>query len=45
MVNTVGIEMESRTFEGETTTIDMQSYPRGNYMVSVDGMVVRVIRN
>lgn len=45
VVNTVGIEMESRTFEGETTTIDMQSYPRGNYMVSVDGMVVRVIRN
>ena len=45
VVSTVGVEMECRTFEGESTMIDMQNYPRGNYMVSVDGMVVRVIRN
>ena len=41
----MGVEMESRTFDGPSTTIDMQGYQRGNYMVSVDGVVVRVIRN
>ena len=45
VISTVGVEMESRTFEGPSTTIDMQSYQRGNYVVSVDGVVVRVIRN
>ena len=45
VINTMGVEMESRTFDGPSTTIDMQGYQRGNYMVSVDGVVVRVIRN
>jgi hypothetical protein len=45
VVNTLGVMVEHRTFEGTSTTIDMQSYQRGNYMVSVDGIVVRVIRN
>lgn len=45
VVNTMGVEMECRTFEGNSTTIDMNDYQKGNYMVSVDGMVVRVIRN
>jgi hypothetical protein len=37
--------MESSTFEGMSTTIDMSGFQRGNYMVSVDGVVVRVVRN
>lgn len=45
VINTMGVEMESRTFEGDNVTIDMRGYQKGNYMVSVDGMVVRVIRN
>lgn len=45
VINTMGIEMESRTFDGIITTIDMSGYQRGNYIVSVDGVVVRVVRN
>jgi len=45
ILNTVGVEMERRTFEGENTVVDMRGYQRGNYMVTVDGVVVRVIRN
>lgn len=45
VINTTGVEMLHGTFEGNSVTIDMQSYPRGNYMVTVDGLVVRVIRN
>ena len=45
VINTMGVEMLHGTFEGNSVTIDMQSYPRGNYMVTVDGIVVRVIRN
>lgn len=45
VINTVGVVMESRTFDGMSTSIDMSGYQRGNYMVSVDGVVVRVVRN
>ena len=45
ILNTVGLEMEHRTFDGESTRIDMSDYPRGSYMLSIDGIVVRVIRN
>ena len=45
VLTTTGIELERRTFEGESLQLDLTSYSRGNYMVSVDGMVVRVIRN
>ncbi len=45
VISTVGVEIESRTFEGDSTVIDMSGYQQGNYMVSVDGVVVRVIRN
>ena len=45
VISTVGAEMENRTFEGPSTTIDMRNYRTGIYMVSVDGVVVRVIRN
>ena len=45
ILNTVGLEMEHRTFDGESTRVDMGDYPRGSYMLSIDGTVVRVIRN
>ena len=45
ILNTVGLEMEHRTFDGESTRVDMGDYPRGSYMLSIDGIVVRVIRN
>lgn len=45
ILNTLGVELESGTFEGDITTIDFSRYQRGSYMVSVDGTVVRVIRN
>ena len=45
ILNTVGLEMEHRTFDGESTRVDMSDYPRGSYMLSIDGTVVRVIRN
>ena len=45
VLTTTGIELERRTFEGESLQLDLTSYSRGNYIVSVDGMAVRVIRN
>lgn len=45
ILNTVGLEMEHRTFDGESTRVDMSDYPRGSYMLSIDGTVVRVIHN
>lgn len=45
VLTTVGVEMENRTFEGESTTIDMSGYQSGTYIVSVDGMIVRIIKN
>ena len=45
ILNTLGVELENGTFEGDITTIDFSRYQRGSYMVSVDGTVVRVIRN
>ena len=40
-----GVEMECREFEGESTVLDLLHYPQGQYLVWVDGKVVRVIRN
>ena len=45
VISTLGAEMENRTFEGSNTTIDMRAYQHGSYMVNVDGIVVRVIKN
>lgn len=45
VLNTVGVEMECRTFEGKSTTINMNDYQHGNYVVNVDGVVVRIIKN
>ncbi len=45
IINNLGVEMESITFEGDSTVINMSNYQQGNYMVTVDGAVVIVIRN
>ena len=44
VINTMGAEMENRTFEGESINLDMRNYQHGNYMVNVDGITVRVIK-
>jgi hypothetical protein len=45
VISTLGVEMARGAFEGESFTIDMQGYQHGNYMVNVDGNVIRVIKN
>ncbi|MBE6339739.1 MAG: hypothetical protein E7069_03235 [Bacteroidales bacterium] len=44
IVNIMGNEVEVRTFNGSNATIDMGAYPMGNYMICVDGVVVKVIK-
>jgi hypothetical protein len=44
VVNIMGNEVEVRTFNGNSTTINMDAYPTGRYIISVDGIVVNVIR-
>ena len=39
-----GSDVVKLTFVGNRTTVDMSGYPIGGYMVSVDGVVVKVIR-
>ncbi|MBP5189884.1 MAG: T9SS type A sorting domain-containing protein [Bacteroidales bacterium] len=42
--NTAGVVIEERTFNGNSTTLDMSRYQHGSYIVSVDGAVQQVIR-
>ena len=44
VVNLMGIEVENSRFEGNETTVEMTGYPQGNYMISVDGIVVKVMK-
>ena len=44
IVNMMGIEVMNSTFEGNETTVDMGGYTTGNYMISVDGIVVKVMK-
>ncbi len=44
IVNIMGNVIEVRTFNGNTTSIDMGAYPTGSYMINVDGIGVKVIR-
>ena len=44
VVNLMGAEVEHTSFDGDETAIDMGVYPQGNYMISVDGIVVKVIK-
>ena len=45
VVNTVGMEVLSRSFTGNDISIDLGNLPRGTYSVTVDGTAVRVIKN
>jgi hypothetical protein len=44
VISTVGVEMMRGAFQGDNFTIDMRNLQHGNYMVNVDGIVVRVIK-
>ena len=44
IVNVNGWEVYNDTFEGAETTVDMSTYPQGNYMILVDGVVINVIK-
>ena len=44
VVNLMGAEVMSTTFEGNETNVEMSGYPQGNYMISVDGIVVKVMK-
>lgn len=44
VINTMGAELESLTFEGESTNLDLRHYQHGSYMVNVDGLTVRIIK-
>ena len=44
IVNLMGVEMNSTTFEGDHTVVEMSGYPQGNYMISVDGIMVKVLK-
>ncbi len=44
VMSIMGIEMVNTTFDGDNCQLDLSSYANGSYTVSVDGIVVRVIK-
>ena len=44
IVNLMGVELMNATFVGAETVVDMNGYTTGNYMISVDGIVVKVMK-
>lgn len=44
VMNIMGVTMVNTTFDGNTTSIDFSRFTNGSYTVSVDGIVVRVIK-
>ena len=44
IVNLMGSEVLNTTFEGNTTTVEMDAFPHGSYIISVDGVVVNVMK-
>ncbi len=44
VMSIVGAEMENTTFSGDSYDLDLRGYSNGSYTVSVDGIVVRVIK-
>ena len=44
IVNLMGVEVLSTTFEGAETKVDMGGFVQGSYMISVDGIVVKVMK-
>lgn len=44
VMSVMGLTIESRVFEGNEAKVDLRGLQAGNYVVSVDGIVVRVIK-
>ena len=44
VMNVLGMTLVNTTFDGNLTTVDFSSFSHGSYTVSVDGIVVRVIK-
>lgn len=44
VMSVLGVTIVDTTFEGDTIDVDLSSFLNGSYTVSVDGMVVRVIK-
>ena len=44
IVNMSGVEVFSTTFDGNSIRVDMTSYQQGNYVVNVDGVTAKVIK-
>ncbi len=44
IVNLMGAEVLSATFEGTETKVEMGTFVQGNYMISVDGVTVKVLK-
>lgn len=44
VVSLMGSEVINTNFDGNETTIEMIGVPQGNYMISVDGIVVKVMK-
>lgn len=44
VMNVMGVTMLQGSFDGDSTTIDFDNFVNGSYTVSVDGIVVRVIK-
>ena len=45
VVNTMGVPVLQQSFDGPATTLDITSWQTGSYIVSVDGLIVRIIKN
>ena len=43
-MNVMGVTVYEGMFNGDNTTIDFSRFGNGSYTVSVDGIVVRVIK-
>ena len=44
IVNLVGVEVMNTSFEGPETTVEMGTFSQGNYLISVDGVTVNVLK-
>lgn len=44
IVNLKGVEMFNTKFQGNETVVDMNGYLQGYYMISVDGVTVKVLK-
>lgn len=44
VMNVMGVTIEDATFDGDSATLDFSRYANGSYTISVDGVVVRVIK-